>query len=143
MNFYITADSIPILDRWGWDEYWNAADWQKWHSLNVTKYGRATANEKFNREWERQDSFASPYNWAKYNKTFVDYFAKQGIDVSSIVSAPLIGAEKVVKGAGNAVGDIGNAVGKTGKLLKHILPIFVALLLITVLIIIYKKATKA
>lgn len=42
----ITADSTPVLDGWGWDDYWDSEDWIQWYKLLLKKYG--SYNKKTN-----------------------------------------------------------------------------------------------
>lgn len=74
----ITADSIPVLDGWGFDEYWLLSDWVKWHKQLVDKYssqnktvkdklGRSynfnpSADVRFITEWKKQTTGAAPIN---------------------------------------------------------------------------------
>jgi hypothetical protein len=127
MIFDITAESTPVLDGWGWDDYWKAPEWKKWHQLMVQKYGKNYANDQFLYWWEQQDSFANPYNWAKYDKNFVNYLAGYGIDISSIISAPLVATHE-------AVSNVSSAGSKIFKYLGWIL--LTALLAIVIYVII-------
>ena len=29
----ITENSVPNMDDWGWDNYWNCQDWIEWHKI--------------------------------------------------------------------------------------------------------------
>jgi hypothetical protein len=136
MTFIINADSVPVLDGWGWADYWAKEDWTKWVRANVEKYGKDVAHEKFVTEWNKQDAFANPYNWAKYDATFVSFLKTSiGVDISSIISAPLIGAEKVVKGVSELAGKAGDTIGNSGGTIKKV--IIVAAVLITIVLIYY------
>lgn len=135
-NFIITAESKPILDGWGWADYWTKEDWQKWHSLMVKKYGEAIAKQNFLSWWEKQDSFANPYNWAKYDKNFVNYLSKYGIDISSIVSAPIIATQ-------NTVNSVSAAVSNSAKVLKYAAPVLLVAGTALLIMYGYHKAQKA
>jgi len=39
-DFVITADSVPILDSWGWSDYWQCSDWIKWFNLKKKNTGQ-------------------------------------------------------------------------------------------------------
>ena len=42
----ITADSTPVLDGWGWDDYWDSEDWIQWYKLLLKRY--SSYNKKIN-----------------------------------------------------------------------------------------------
>lgn len=86
----ITATSTPILDGWGWDEYWNCEQWKQWHIELVKTVGLTAANNTFKLAWDAQDSFANPYNWCKYESAWVNYFLSQGLDLRSVISAIIV-----------------------------------------------------
>lgn len=126
----ITADSQPLLDGWGWGDYWGCADWIQWHQLVKAKYGKDEANARFIDWWGRQDSFAGPYNECKYNATFANYFKAQGIEVGWLLSNIIVGAQ----GAGNDVVDVvtnvttgasnaSTGVQSVGTMLSFLLPV--------------------
>ena len=126
----ITADSTPVLDGWGWGDYWGCADWMQWHKLVKAKYGKDEANARFIDWWGKQDSTASPYNWCKYNSEFANYFAAQGIDVGWMLSHIVTGAsnisDAVVDTAGNISTGVSNAssgVSSLGTMLGFLLPV--------------------
>lgn len=139
MAFEITADSIPVLDEWGWDDYWGIAEWQLWHSLMVKKYGKDSAKIKFEYYWNKQDAFSSPYNWAKYNPQFVAYLKSNGIDIGNFISTPVIGAGEVIKDVTGAVTNTTKGVLNTTNILKWVIPITFFAILIFAGFVIYKK----
>lgn len=125
----ITADSTPVLDGWGWDDYWGCAQWVEWHKLNVVKYSKAIANSKFIAEWSKQDSFSNPYNWCKYNSSFANYFKSQGIDVGWLLSNLVVGANDVGTNVITATGNVSTGVVSAssgietvGSVIKYALP---------------------
>lgn len=125
----ITADSTPVLDGWGWGDYWGCPQWVEWHKLNVTKYGKPVANQKFISEWGKQDSFANPYNWCKYNSPFANYFKAQGIDVGWLLSNLVVGANDVGTNVVDAAGNVSTGVvtassgiETVGSIIKYALP---------------------
>jgi hypothetical protein len=136
----ITADSTPVLDTWGWGDFWNAQDWQVWHSKNVVKYGKAKANEKFVNFWNSQSIDANPYNWAKYDTTFRAYLKQWDLlsAVTNVVADVLVGATDVISGGVEAVGDISEGVGATAKTFKMLLPI-VLIIAAYILLTTFKK----
>lgn len=97
MEFEITADSTPILDGWGWDDYWKTPEWRRWHELMVIRYGRKYANSQFLYWWDKQDSTANPKMWGKYDQNFLNYMNKYGIDISDPASSVVMGMGSIVK----------------------------------------------
>lgn len=125
----ITADSTPLLDGWGWADYWGCAEWMQWHQANVSKYGKAVANSKFITWWSKQDSFANPYNWCKYNSPFANYFKAQGIEVGWLLSNLVVGTNDVGTAVVNTAGNVStgiqtasSGVQSLGSVLKYALP---------------------
>lgn len=140
--FDITADSEPILDGWGWAEYWSCSDWAEWHKLNVKKYGKQKANQKFTQWWSAQDGTAGPYNWCKYNAEFSKYFAENGIDVGNVVSHIVTGADSVVTSTTGAATNLASGVENTAKTVKWLLPLAFTAAVIGAGYFAYKKYIK-
>ncbi len=142
-DFIINADSTPVLDGLSLSDYWGKPEWVKWVSANVKKYNKETAASRFNTEWQKQSTFASPFNWYKYDSDFVDFLNKTiGVDISNFVSSPVTGANKLVKGVGQAAGNVGSGIGNAGKALKYAIPIAIVLVLIVIVLVIYKKTSN-
>ena len=40
----ITENSVPNMDNWGWDDYWNCEDWVQWHKIMKSKKGKQYAD---------------------------------------------------------------------------------------------------
>lgn len=109
--FTITADSAPVLDGWGWEDYWGCADWVLWHQLNVTAYGKEAANQKFIEAWGSQSSDMHPYNWCKYDAGFANYFSQQGVDVGWLLSHLVVAAQTIPDAVINDAGQLTDAAG--------------------------------
>lgn len=141
MSFTITADTEPVLDGWGWAEYWSVYDWIKYHQLNVTKYGKAKANEKFLTYWNAQSTDANPWNWGKYNPDFRAYLKKYDLlpSVTNVIADVVSGAGEVVSGGVEAVKDITEGAGSTIKTASMLLPIIFVVVLVIALISLNKK----
>lgn len=141
MSFTITADSEPVLDGWGWAEYWSVYDWIKWHSLNVIKYGRAKANDKFLTWWNAQSIDANPWTWGKYNPDFRAYLKKYDLlpSVTNFIADVVTGAGDVVSGATEAVKDITEGAGTTIKTASMLLPIIFVVILVIALMSLNKR----
>jgi len=141
-EFAITADSKPVLDGWGAADYWTLADWRRWHERMVAKYKKDFANKQFRYYWNSQTADMNPYNWGKYDKVFVDYLKKYGIDISNFLSKILVGTTSAVGSAGEVVETAGESAEKTAKILKLVIPSVVIVLVIIVIIVIYRKSKK-
>jgi hypothetical protein len=107
--FEINADSIPILDGWGWSDYWSVNDWIDWHKANVKKYGLNVANEKLIREYHKATMFAASYDWRTFNPTFIKYAKENGFynalysGLGGLLAKPLGSAVNVVNKAAEVV----------------------------------------
>lgn len=117
--FNISYSSEPVLDGWGWADYWQCPDWVAWHKLNVQELGQEEANSKFIYWWDQQHIDANPYNWCKYNSSFYKYFKDQGIDTGWLLSKVFVGIDQLADG----VPDLGAGLKKTLQWSKYILPI--------------------
>lgn len=91
MAYTITADSTPLFDGWGPDDYWSVSDWQVWYDALVAKYGAEQGSRKWLDAWWQQSSFASPVNnegsiadWAKSRGLYKGWsFGSSGMKKSS------------------------------------------------------------
>jgi hypothetical protein len=139
--FTINADSTPILDEWGWADYWGVYDWIRWHALNVVKYGKQKANEKFIQWWNSQSIDANPWNWGKYNPDFRAYLEKYDLlpVVTNVVADVVSGTTGAVSGASEAIKDITAGAGATIKTASFLLPAIFIIILIIALISLQKK----
>lgn len=113
---FIAWDSIPNPDN-----DWNCLDWKIWHQELSKKYGRAKANELWEREWQKQGGLDYSVNWCKYNSDWVEYFESVGLDKRSIFSMVFTGAGKLIDTADNVV----DAANNTSKMLKWALPLVI------------------
>lgn len=119
--FVIEADSFPVLDDWGWDTYWDARDWMKWHRLNVEKYGLDEANRKFISAYHSASFGAASYNWRTFDREFKDYAKANGFydalftGLAGLIAKPGAILTGVVDAAGEVVTGVENVVKETGK----------------------------
>jgi hypothetical protein len=118
----VSWNSTPLLDGWGWGDYWDCATWVEWHKALVTHYGKSVANSMFIEAWGKQDSTAGPYNWCKYGSAFANYFSSQGIDVGWLLSHLVTGTSTVIDNVTNTVVDTSSGVATVGKVVKYVLP---------------------
>ena len=149
--YNITADSIPDLDEWGWDDYWALTDWIKWHQQMVLKYGKVTANKKFLDYWGKQTLGASSLESFAYNSNFTNYIEKEKLadGVWAHPYAPpgilrtqikvVTAATDIVGSAASAASSVGAAVANAGKIMKVALPLTLAATFIIGGIWAYKK----
>ena len=118
----ITPNSTPVLDGWGWGDYWGCDEWQAWHVELRKQFSAQQAALIWTAAWNKQDSFANPYNWCKYNSTFRNYMRSQGINVDSVVSAlvmPVFDATgNLAQGAGDVVTNTAEAASTVSSLIK-------------------------
>jgi hypothetical protein len=144
--FNITADSVPVLDTWGWGDYWGVQEWITWHKANKQKYGKAMADARFKMWWLKQDSDANPYNWAKYDSDFRAYMSAEGLlpFVSNIFADVVSAGTEIISttagGASDVVTSATEGVKSTFAVAKYIAPV---LLIIVVLIAVKTLNKKA
>lgn len=132
----ITENSTPNLDTsWIGNNGWDCSDWVAWHKALVAAYGLDKANAIWYQQWASQSSWASPYNWCKYDNNFVNYFKGTGLDIGSIVSnltVPVVqSAETIVStvsqgattAAANLVTTADNATGLAQFLSSLVKPV--------------------
>lgn len=126
----VTATSVPVLDGWGWDDYWGCAQWMEWHQKNVQAFGKAIADQKFIAAWEAQDFTASAHSWCKYDTTFRNYFQDQGIDIDNLLSSVAMPTYNFLKNLLNGIDHTtANALDAVTSLSALIKPVgFVAIL---------------
>lgn len=115
----ITADTLPnVDDRTKTDCYWGAKDWIYWHGLNITKYGKSTADRKAQNalnEAIRVGSAEQGY-WLT-NKEFIDYFKPiiGGSLLQTLSSSGSNIVETVANTASNVAGNVGSAATNVSK----------------------------
>jgi len=125
---YITADSIPDLDEWGWDDFWNCNDWVQWHKAMKQVYGLDQANLTFTDYWNRQGFGAHALGCRTIDSEFRQYVRSVGL--WETVWAGAEGLKYVLQPAGQIMetgGKVGQALAKTVEVtsqsLKYIVPI--------------------
>jgi len=123
----ITADSIPDLDDWGYDSWWDCHEWINWHRANRKKYGLETANAKFAKSWNEQGSLSGALNCRTFDSDFRDYIARVGLYDTVWKGAGgfkyiLQPAGAIIQTTGTVAGGVFKGVGTTGQLMKWLLP---------------------
>lgn len=136
--------AIPVLDGWGWGDYWDCDDWITYHKSYKAVLGQAAANDMFIKQFKLQTSDMSPFNWCKYNSTFANYFSSQGIDVGNMISNLVVGTGNVATSVATTATNLGTAaenlsqgISNTTKVASYILP----LALLGIAAIAYKRAS--
>ena len=129
----ITCNSEPVLDEidlwglFGTEEYWNCAQWVKYHKELVKCYGLEQADLIFETKWEEQNTFhAWPYSTCKYDSAFVTYFKnKSNLDVGHIVSDAFVTVDKVTTDILETLPKVSQGIKNTGSVLKYALPVII------------------
>lgn len=127
-EYKITADSIPDLDEWGWDDYWDINDWMEWHRLMKARYGLAKANSTFLKYWDKQTSGANPLGARSFNSKFKEYARANGFydglfsGLLDMLARPGSAAQDLVKGGTNVISSAAKGAENTGKVLKFLIP---------------------
>ena len=133
----ITADSVPVLDGWGWADYWLITDWMQWHKLVKAKYGLSEANKRFLSAWEKQESDANPVSARTTNENFRTYARENGFfdglyntGALALIAKPFgwitdlfTTADHVEGNAASIIDNAGAGLGTSGKIIKYALPV--------------------
>jgi hypothetical protein len=117
MSFTINADSVPVLDDYGWSDYWTLLDWETWVTANVQQYGLSTAQNKFKSAWMQQDILASPWSWGKYDADFRDFLEPLGLldFITNPIANLFSGAGDLISGVGSGLGNVGGVIDNTSS----------------------------
>lgn len=139
----------PVLDGWGWGEYWSASEWLTWHAAMKSTIGLAAANARFLAAWNEQGIGANPLNARTFSPSFREYARANGFmeglydnasgfsvilnpagSVIELAGAAADGGGKVATGVKQATDAAAESVGQAASALKTIGP---ALVLVGVL----------
>lgn len=126
-------EADPVLDSWGWDSYWSCDDWRNYMLALITAYGIDQARNVFRTQWEKQDFWAKPRSFCKYDAAFYDFIKANFPDEQA----------NVIAGTVHAAGNVGEALDSATDALKHVIPIAVILLLVFASIFIYRNIATA
>lgn len=144
MAFTITADSRPVYDKFGWDEYWSGNDWIEWHKQLLTKYQLDRANQIWADAWLAGVSTAGggngtvagsgvvfdavPIGDRTTNPNFRAYLKENDflynavyVGIGGLIAKPLGAGIDVITGASGAVSSISNVVNYVSKALPVLL----------------------
>lgn len=121
----ITADSIPDLDDWGWDDWWGCSDWVAWHKANKEKYGKPVADQKFATWWNKQGQASGALSCRTFNSEFRGYVKRNNLEAIvwesagpfSIILKPIGGVSDVATGVGDLGSGLGRGLGGFGRVL--------------------------
>lgn len=118
----ITADSVPELDGWGPDCYWEGKHWVEWFYALKNKYGLLNATTKFSQEWQKRSAFGHELWIANNDVAFRTMVSAEGLnkivpDLAMIESTGNIGnnAANVVSSAGATVSNLADAIANTAN----------------------------
>lgn len=145
-NYIITADSVPDLDEWGWDDYWLINDWMLWHQKLKEKFGVNKANQTFVTWWLKQGTGANPLDARSFNTDFRNYAKSNGFFdalYGNLGLLKVIGAGTDVVSAGtNIVSNAAKGAENVTKVLKIVIPAAIFLALIGGTVYAYNKYVK-
>lgn len=125
-NGIITADSIPDLDEWGWDEWWKCSEWVAWHKANKRKYGLEIANQKFAEYWNKQTIGAGALDCRTFNTEFRQYVKANGLSgvvwegagIFSVILDPIGTGSDVIT-------EVSKGVSAGAKILRIAIPVVI------------------
>lgn len=119
-NIPTDPDSVPLLDEWGWADYWSASDWLTWHAAVKARYGLEVANRKFIQFWEQQGFGANPINARTFNAAFRAYARENGF-----FDSLFYGIGSLAKPLGTVASDLPAVIDTTGNILRVIAPVVI------------------
>jgi hypothetical protein len=129
-KFDITADSFPVFDGWGPDDFWGSSEWIAWHKLLIEKWGLETANELFVEYYHQASMFAANYNWRTFDPVFIAYAKANGF-YDGLFSGVLGGIMKPVSVVGDVATQAVNSISGATGYIQIIMPLlFIGLLLV-------------
>lgn len=144
-DFTITADSVPDLDEWGWDDYWKINDWITWHKAMKKKYGKDYANTKFLQWWGKQTTGANPLDARSFNSDFRKYAKDNGFLNALYADAPIIqpigAGTDIISGASDVVSNVGETVVSASKVVKILVPVLLVAGFFLLIMYAYKQTT--
>lgn len=137
----INSESTPVIDGWGYGDYWGAQDWIFWHGKLKQKYGLAEANRIFISHYLSAGFGAASYDWRTFNQAFRSYAKENnfynalwnGLDALikplgdgiEIITEGSEAIENAAESAGEAVVNVSSSISGGTKTLKYIIPIAV------------------
>lgn len=147
MSQTITADSVPDLDEWGWDDWWTCDQWLQWHALREIAYGLTDANNTFVDYWNQQSMGAGALSCRTFNSNFRQYCESKGLlgrlydggEIMQPVGSVLETAGDVGSAIGDTVTNLADAASNTSGTLKWLIPLILILVLAGLGIWAYKK----
>lgn len=110
----LKAASVPVLDGWGWADYWTIEDWMTWHNAMKAAFGLEEANRRFISEWVKQGIGANPLDARSFNEQFKSYAKANGFYDAlyyglGVLARPVGAGVDVVTTASNAVSSVAKA----------------------------------
>lgn len=143
----ITENSIPNLDEWGWDTFWDCIDWIEWHKIMKSKKGKEYADATFLQYWNMGTMGAHVADCRSFDQSFREYMKNENL-LSSLYSGigalatPIGTGGDVLTSALNTIGFSAKAIENVAKTLKILLPIVLIIAVILLAIWGYKKFAK-
>lgn len=120
-------DAAPVLDDWGWDDHWHAADWMTWYTAMLNTYGYQHAQQNFRYYWGQQSWGAEPIKATFLDADFIQFLRANGlIDLQSPtqkVVRNIIEAPDTLATGANALFDAAKAAANTAKALSWLVPV--------------------
>lgn len=116
----IHKDSVPDLDNWGFDDYWDCDDWIKWYKARKQSYGATDAKETFLRYFSKRTAFG--HELTCFNTSyFYDYFTREGVFSRDAAIEAVRGASNVVSNTAQSASNATKAISNISKYLPYIL----------------------
>jgi len=148
----IQADSVPVLDGWGFDlsgigigeKIWTAQEWIDWHKAMIKKYGKEKADNSFVEWFDSSTYGAAQISYSVNSMPFKAYVIQEGLNIKSSILSRVYKAETALNNIGEPIRNLGAAISNTTGAIKYIAPLAVAGIALILLLSIYTRTqTKA
>lgn len=114
-----TWNTAPDYDEWGFDSYWDCADWMQYHKLLKIKFGKEKAKYVWDYAYAQGSFGARHFDCRTFNNAFREYVRKE--DLNTYASAGIFTPVLDLTGSGlEVIGGIADFVGSAGKNIKGI-----------------------
>tara|TARA_R110000824_G_scaffold178585_1_gene358368 strand:- start:2880 stop:3305 length:426 start_codon:yes stop_codon:yes gene_type:complete len=112
----MSCDTEPLLDGWGWADYWMCGDWITYHKMLMANCGMTKEQALLRVEQELSDRGTFAHEWfCQFDKDFREYFQSQGADFGVL--------SNIVNNVGQGTEGITDNFGNLGKYLKVAIPV--------------------
>lgn len=122
----IHKDSVPNLDSWGPDDYWDCEDWIKWYEARKSAYGKADAKLNVEKYFTQRSAFGHELTCLS-KSFFYDYFKREGVKISDDFFETTAAATGTVRAAAEAAENASKTTSTIAKFIPYIILVIIGL----------------